>query len=363
MDLIIEFYKSLDVLNLIIFWGIIIVIILLIIFSSIVINKNKIKNRNKFIEDKDEFQEELPIKYETVDNGYKVSDVIIDNNDNEEKKIKNEKEDNIEKEFIAEEYVNSFRNTTINNECVINKSVEIPSKPYQRNVLKEMSLNQTSPIGITTSNYKKSMELAKDLSESLNEEENFIKNEIEINNTIKSNFENDTKNGIDTDMRKSEISNLNEIHNCKVDKKNDVINKNMKKENDIFYNVSAKDLLDDISVNDLNYKKSDSEMYLEEVSKKLSEADVIDDIKRTEYELEQEENAIISYQELMEKKDSIQMVDEEEVVISIEELMQRRDNLHDKIDDSLGDSKLYNISEEEENDNFLRELKEFRKDL
>jgi len=41
MDFIIDYYKSLDTLNLIIFWGIIIVVILLLIFSCILLNKNK----------------------------------------------------------------------------------------------------------------------------------------------------------------------------------------------------------------------------------------------------------------------------------------------------------------------------------
>ena len=41
MKLIIEFYKELDVLNLILFWGIIIVITLLLTFSIIMVNKNK----------------------------------------------------------------------------------------------------------------------------------------------------------------------------------------------------------------------------------------------------------------------------------------------------------------------------------
>ena len=59
MNLIIDFYKSLDVLNLIIFWGIIIVIILLLIFSFILINKNK---KLKKIVETGSLQEDIPIK-------------------------------------------------------------------------------------------------------------------------------------------------------------------------------------------------------------------------------------------------------------------------------------------------------------
>ena len=41
MNIIINFYKELDTLNLIIFWGVIIVIILLLIFAIVISNKNR----------------------------------------------------------------------------------------------------------------------------------------------------------------------------------------------------------------------------------------------------------------------------------------------------------------------------------
>ena len=100
-------------------------------------------------------------------------------------------------------------------------------------------------------------------------------------------------------------------------------------------------------------KKDNNTDYLKEVSKKLAEAKNIDGIERTEYEIKQEEEAIISYEELMKKKDSIQMIDEEEAVISIDELYERKKQKE----------KLYNITKEEDNDEFISELKHFRSDL
>ena len=49
------------------------------------------------------------------------------------------------------------------------KIIEMPTGPYQRNVLREMSLSQTSPIGINRNQEQvhKKIELAKDLEESL----------------------------------------------------------------------------------------------------------------------------------------------------------------------------------------------------
>ena len=61
----------------------------------------------------------------------------------------------------------------------------------------------------------------------------------------------------------------------------------------------------------------------------------------------------------MEKKDSIQTIDEEDAVISIEELM----NKTNKQEEIENNARLYNLSEEEANDNFIKELKQFRNDL
>ena len=125
----------------------------------------------------------------------------------------------------------------------------------------------------------------------------------------------------------------------------------------------TEDELEELTVSEDNtssfetYKKQtledDNAKYIEEVSKKLSEAELPDEVERTEYELKQEEDAIISFKELMERKDTIDVVDEEDAVISIGELMERKKE----------EEKLYNITEEEENDEFLRELKKFRSDL
>ena len=78
MDLIIEFYKELDTLNLIIFWGIIIVIVLLLIFSFVLINKNK--KLKRMVEQNSKYEEDLPIIKETAIpqiNSEKYSEGII----------------------------------------------------------------------------------------------------------------------------------------------------------------------------------------------------------------------------------------------------------------------------------------------
>lgn len=75
-------------------------------------------------------------------------------------------------------------------------------------------------------------------------------------------------------------------------------------------------------------KKKDNVNFMSEVSKKLEEASVPSTIELTDYEKKQEEEAIISYKELIENKD-----------------------------------KLYNITDDEEDFDFIEELKSFRNDL
>ena len=55
----------------------------------------------------------------------------------------------------------------------------------------------------------------------------------------------------------------------------------------------------------------------------------------------------------MQKKDSIKIVDEEDAIISIEELKKRKQE----------EEKLYNITEKENNSDFINELKNFRSNL
>ena len=197
--------------------------------------------------------------------------------------------------------------------------------------------------------------VTKDLEETFNAEsaEKFKEDVKKISNEVKT----DLKSIGKTFPRKTEIITENKFNNNEYKEKEEEKNKNLtninnttikNQNNEIKHNES-------ILLNEKNKKKS-SEKYLEEVSKKLAEAEVKDEIERTNYELEQEENAIISYKELMEKKDSIQTIDEEDAIISIEELM----NHHNQ---NKEDDKLYKLNEEEENDNFIKELKQFRNDL
>ena len=360
MNYILEFYKGLDTVNLIIFWGVIIVVLLLLIFAIIITNKNK--KLEKIIEskginiDNNDIDQELAIKkvdeFPIIENkiaNFQAKDTLI--KESKEEPVLSKKnillepdtkeEDNLdipitqpekevkEEKFVVEEHVmeynnNFFKMPTIKQEQT-NKEIlaeekfkdekaEIvdPPIPYQKNVLRQVYPNQTSPIGI-------------------------VKNDTSIEKEI------------------SKAKELNEIFNNTNNSDNEY-SQRMTHEEALIKNI-------DNQIEKENYKYQDSRPisyenkrkgnYLEELSKKLSQNNEQNDIKRTEYELKQEEDAIISYDELMQKRDSIQIVDEEDAIISIEELKKRKQT----------EEKLYNITEKENNSDFIKELKNFRSDL
>ena len=182
MDFLINFYKELDTLNLIIFWGVIIVVILLLIFSITIANKNKklkmiIKSKEKNKEE-NIFSEEIDVVSEKQ---LKEDDAIIKKEEPSFKEtIENEspKEPIKEEKFVAEEHVMEYnqekpkpQNEILNSNKTQPKELTIPKGPYQRNVLREMSLNQTSPIGIVgkANQSDKIEKKAKELENALNE--------------------------------------------------------------------------------------------------------------------------------------------------------------------------------------------------
>jgi hypothetical protein len=257
---------------------------------------------------------------------------------------------------------------------------QMPTKPYERNVLREMSLGQTSPIGIVKqeNSYNKLVSKPKEslvettlplsepiieaptvtssLVEKINVEKEIPKvDETPITNNseltrqpeIKKVIESNLSNTIDATIPE-ETNHQHNQTNITIDEKVSIpeIKPSVTNENIVKPSEEVK------QENSIKTSTSNA-TFLEEVSRKLAESEVSDEIDRTDYELQQEEDAIISYKELMAKKDTIKTVDEEDAVISIQELTARKNQ----------QEKLYNLTEEEENNEFIDELKKFRNDL
>lgn len=369
-----DFFKNLDTLNLFLFLGIVIVIILLLAFSILMANKNKklkrlleLKERkvdNKSIDKNEDFipidrsfsrdennkyplqTEERELKennhqelhYTNNSSSYSQSDYSTEQekNNNDARTLNTNNDP-----FIAEEYVQQehITNNNLNKENTLSYPI---NKPYQKNVLREMSLNQTSPIGIgnshTSINNKidEYQELNKSLNDNINEDEDIKRYHEEKKKSIS---ENQSSDIMTSDEKNSKIE------------QREIDNKAKIEEDRFAYwrqNLKPK-FTDEAEEKDRHGKKE----YLEEVSKKLSNAVENNNIDRTAYELQQEEDAIISYEELMQKKDQIRIIDEEDAVISIEELISRKQN----------EDKVYQLSNSESNDKFIDELKNFRGNL
>lgn len=105
----------------------------------------------------------------------------------------------------------------------------------------------------------------------------------------------------------------------------------LKVEKPIKKEQTADQIINSLSKNDIkisNSKKGTNIDYLKEISDKMADELKPQTIELTEYEKRQEENAIISYKELINLKDKIMMLDDDDETINfIEELKNLRNSL------------------------------------
>ena len=365
-----DFYNGLDALNLIIFWGIVIVVILIIVFAILLLCKKKKGNDETIEENMEEQPEEIIPTIDEPKEDQIIAEEIPKEEPEETKEVPIETPSPLieeEKNFVAEEHVIEYNNDLFNipnlkknnpeelkaekqepDIYIRTEPFDMPKKPYEKNVLRQMSLSQTSPIGLTIPKNEPPKEeelppLVDRLSDELQENKYLIQEDDEEIPVVSQDI-------------------INEITKEEpLEEKEEIVLPEEEPEEKMFdlpiiehFENNEEDMEEqpEIIPEEEPIKES-NEQYLEEVSRKLSEAEIPEEIPRTEYEKKQEEDAIISYKELMEKKDSIETVDEEDAVISIDELIQRKKE----------EDKLYNITENEETDDFINELKKFRSDL
>ena len=293
-------YNNLDILNLILFWGTIIVIILIIIFLTLYFSRKK---NNGIKEENNNFV------FDDID--------IIKHNDNQSTKIEIKKDEKIEK---------------VDEEINLENNIDIPiQKEIIKETVEDYPEEETNNITIEKVNIIEP-----------STEKTGININIEKNNTIEVKKDNDEF--LFDELIKKDTNN----------EKPRAYQKNVFREMNLRNQTSPIGIIRERKTNPIDeYKESLTETkdsYLENVYNSLSEATVPDKVELTEYEKRQEEDAVISYQELLKKKDTIDYDREEDAVISYGELVNRN-------------SRLYNIREEEEDKEFLSELKKFRKDL
>lgn len=265
----------------------ILIIIIMLFFSLILLTKNKrLKNEIK----------DLKLEDKVIFNGTKeVQDDIVP--------IKN-----ISSEIKEENLLNNKVDKNIKNEI----SLE------EKKVKKENVVKQTKSV--------KRINNEKDLVKN-NVQDSFynLKKDKEINKNEKVNNRNRqvyTRNVLHNRPKiTSPVSIDNEQFD--IDKLSFNLNEFVRRERNIRMNKGGEEVKRQPSF------KVEADNYLNEVSRKMAKELRPQTIELTDYEKDQEENAIISYQELLNVKDKIAMInDDEETIDFIEELKKLRSSLN-----------------------------------
>ena len=279
---LLKIFSEMDTLDIIIVVGIIFIVIFLICLSSSLMKKNKV------------LREELKNK-QNIDN------IIMDEDITNDKEIENYEDINIIKEDKPEEdnIVVPKEKVDILNE--LNENLyedDILSKPEEEGIneiLKDLPDNDTSITAPYTRNVLKSLSQSGQTSPV-----NIGKSAVDVPKVkVTSYVKEEPKHEVKLEQQKLDFE-----------------EKEIKKE------------LPKLKENSSNMSNQE---FIEEISKRLSEEVEPQTIELTDYEKRQEEEAIISYKELLKVKDRLyKITDDEEIDTFIDELKEFRTNLNEE---------------------------------
>lgn len=279
---LLKIFSEMDTLDIIIVVGIIFIVIFLICLSSSLMKKNKVlreelknkQNIDNIIMDEDITNDKEIENYEDIniikEDKPEEDNIVVPN---EKVDILNELNENLYEDDILskpeEEGINEILKDLPDNENSINV-------PYTRNVLKSLSQSgQTSPVNIG----KSAVDVPK----------------VKVTSYVKE----EPKHEVKIEQQKLDFE-----------------EKNIKKE------------LPKLEENSSNMSNQE---FIEEISKRLAEEVEPQTIELTDYEKRQEEEAIISYKELLKEKDRLyKITDDEEIDTFIDELKEFRTNLNEE---------------------------------
>ena len=279
---LLKIFSEMDTLDIIIVVGIIFIVIFLICLSSSLMKKNKV------------LREELKNK-KNIDNIIMYEDIIND------KKIENYEDINIIKEDKPEE-----DNIVVPNEKVdilneLNENLyedDILSKPEEEGIneiLKDLPDNDTSITAPYTRNVLKSLAQSGQTSPV-----NIGKSAVDVPKVkVTSYVKEEPKHEVKIEQQKLDFE--------------------------------EKDIKKELPKLEENSSNMSNQEFIEEISKRLSEEVEPQTIELTDYEKRQEEEAIISYKELLKVKDRLyKITDDEEIDTFIDELKEFRTNLNEE---------------------------------
>lgn len=268
-----NFYSNLSSNGVFFFWIAIFLFIFVVFLTAILVNKNKklsklvdenINEDIPIINDENDIIDKKDKKDNVIDNGVEKENILVENNFGEESLKFADTSELKEETYFVKEDNVLNEMPDLKSEDLKNNSNEKPGL-YEKNVLREMNTyRQTSPIHID----KK--EEIKPIKEEVKEDNGFDLTGIDYGEDF--------------------VSPLEELED--------------------------------------NYEVNDGMKFASEIVDRMEEEVKPSNIELTDYEKKQEEEAIISYDELVKVKDRI-----------------------------------YNITEDEETDEFIDELRSFRSDL
>lgn len=279
---LLKIFSEMDTLDIIIVAGIIFIVIFLICLSSSLMKKNKVlreelknkQNIDNIIMDEDITNDKEIENYEDIniikEDKLEEDNIVVPN---EKVDILNELNENLYEDDILskpeEEGINEILKDLPDNDTSI-------TAPYTRNVLKSLSQSgQTSPVNIG----KSAVDVPK----------------VKVTSYVKE----EPKHEVKLEQQKLDFE-----------------EKEIKKE------------LPKLEENSSNMSNQE---FIEEISKRLSEEVEPQTIELTDYEKRQEEEAIISYKELLKVKDRLyKITDDEEIDTFIDELKEFRTNLNEE---------------------------------
>lgn len=277
-----KIFSEMDTLDIIIVVGIIFIVIFLICLSSSLMKKNKVlreelknkQNIDNIIMDEDIINDKGFENYEDIniikEDKSEEDNIVVSN---EKIDILNELNENLYEDDILskpeEEGINEILKDLPDNDTSI-------TAPYTRNVLKSLSASgQTSPVNIG----KSAVDVPK----------------VKVTSYVKE----EPKHEVKVEQQKLDFE-----------------EKEVKKE------------LPELEENSSSMSNQE---FIEEISKRLAEEVEPQTIELTDYEKRQEEEAIISYKELLKVKDRLyKITDDEEIDTFIDELKEFRTNLNEE---------------------------------
>lgn len=279
---LLKIFSEMDTLDIIIVVVIIFIVIFLICLSSSLMKKNKVlreelknkQNIDNIIMDEDIINDKKIENYEDIniikEDKPEEDNIVVPN---EKVDILNELNENLYEDDILskpeEEGINEILKDLPDNDTSI-------TAPYTRNVLKSLSQSgQTSPVNIG----KSAVDVPK----------------VKVTSYVKEEPKHEVK-----------------IEQQKLD-------------------FEEKDIKKELPKLEENSSNMSNQEFIEEISKRLSEEVEPQTIELTDYEKRQEEEAIISYKELLKVKDRLyKITDDEEIDTFIDELKEFRTNLNEE---------------------------------